>query len=114
MAVVTSSSEETLRTDPPAPRVPRFFAFSTALFVGVAALVGLGFNGETARIPEFCVWPFEGELRRGDCGNVLEFDDLGDRTLDSVNWDTTREEPGTAFPAVRFLGFDNGMWDVSW
>jgi hypothetical protein len=54
----------------------------------------------------------EGDFR-GEWGNVLEFEDLGESTRDSENsaaasWETARDGPGAAFGLVRFFGFSRG------
>lgn len=48
----------------------------------VVDLRGLeGFSGDMGRDRYEDDWPFSGEARRGDCGYVLEFEDLGERIL---------------------------------
>lgn len=70
-----------------------------------APLSGLeAFSGEPGGESGFC--SLSGELRRGECGYVLEFRDLGERILESAPvtfWGATREGL-PAGPLARRLG----------
>jgi hypothetical protein len=102
---------EILRAAAAAPLVARARAYSTipARLV-VAALIGLEDFREEAEqaMCDCCCWSFVGKLRSGDCGNVLELEDLGERILDSARWDTMREGPPAALGFVRFFGLESG------
>jgi len=93
------------------PFVLRARALSTVPATTGVALSGLeGFSGDAGRdIYERWCCCFSGEFFNGECGYVLELEDLGERILASASliaWDTARDGPGpvVAPGLTRFFG----------